>query len=296
MKSAIGTGKTVEKAIEDALAQLKCTQDEVTVRVISEGGLFKKAEVELTRDNYAEAKIEEVKPVAVKPVAEVKPVETKPAPAKSEDKKQEQPKAPAIKVHAESATSTEEKKSAKAAPAVQKTEAKKSEPKKTTGKTGGNNKEAIESFLNGLLYFSQARSVKVEVSEEDAHYKACVSGETLSALIGSGGETMHAIETVLNIISAKNKEQNKRVMLDIGDYRKGKAERLQELADNAVKRVRESGQQFRMKPMNNRERRIVHAHLQTCKDIKTFSRGEEPNRCVIVALASEGKTQKEFVD
>lgn len=48
MKSVTVSGKTIEKAIEEGLKLLNTTFENVDINVISEGGLFKKATVELT--------------------------------------------------------------------------------------------------------------------------------------------------------------------------------------------------------------------------------------------------------
>ena len=61
MLSVEATGKNIEQAIENALEELGVTQDQVTIKVISEGGLFKKAKVEVTidKDNTISEKVEE---------------------------------------------------------------------------------------------------------------------------------------------------------------------------------------------------------------------------------------------
>ena len=64
MKTIIAEGKTIEKAIEAGLKELGVSQEEVEIKIISEGGLFKKAKVELIVDKEAEDKVivkEEVK-------------------------------------------------------------------------------------------------------------------------------------------------------------------------------------------------------------------------------------------
>ena len=59
MKSIVSQGKNVQKAIENGLSELGVTQDEVSIKIIDEGGLFRKAKVELTLDKEVEEKLEE---------------------------------------------------------------------------------------------------------------------------------------------------------------------------------------------------------------------------------------------
>ena len=48
MKTIIATGKNVEKAIENGLLECGLTQEEVDIKIIDEGGFFRKAKVELS--------------------------------------------------------------------------------------------------------------------------------------------------------------------------------------------------------------------------------------------------------
>lgn len=58
MFSAEGIGKTIEKAIENALLELKATREDVDIKILSEGGLFKKAKVLVTISEDAREKYE----------------------------------------------------------------------------------------------------------------------------------------------------------------------------------------------------------------------------------------------
>ena len=72
MKTIVSEGKNVEKAIEAGLKELGVSQEEVSIKILSEGGFLKKAKVELIVDKDAEDK------VIVKEEAEEKPAkETK---------------------------------------------------------------------------------------------------------------------------------------------------------------------------------------------------------------------------
>ena len=50
------TATTISKAIEEGLKQLGVSQEEVDIKILSQGGLFKKAKVELTLDKDVEEK------------------------------------------------------------------------------------------------------------------------------------------------------------------------------------------------------------------------------------------------
>ena len=79
MFSAEGIGKTIEKAIENALLELKATREDVDIKILNEGGLFKKAKVLVTISEDARAKYEKRKKFVEdeKQVEEKKPQEQK---------------------------------------------------------------------------------------------------------------------------------------------------------------------------------------------------------------------------
>jgi spoIIIJ-associated protein len=73
------------------------------------------------------------------------------------------------------------------------------------------------------------------------------------------------------------------VLLDVANYRARRIERLRRVAMDLAKTVLDSGQEEFFDPMDAIDRRIVHTLLKTVKGIKTYSRGEELDRHVIIA-------------
>lgn len=254
MNKTIGIGKNIEQAIENGLKELGCTQDEVTIKVISEGGLFKKAQVELVKDNAQEEQeeVEEIK-------EEEKKVEVKEEIKEVKEVKEEKPKK-------EKVTKTE-----------------KSANKAESPKKAGLLKDQLVAFLGEIAKEAKAQNITIDFINEESFYNIKVSGENLSTMIGTGGDTLNSIEILLNIIASKNKEENKRVVLDVGGYKQSKIDKLCEMADRAVQKVLESGENYKFRPMTAKERKIIHSHLQGVEGIKTYSKGEEPHRCLIIA-------------
>ena len=104
-------------------------------------------------------------------------------------------------------------------------------------------------------------------------------------LIGKGGETLRALQHILNVIQKKADEPF--VTIDIADYHKGREERLQAIAVEAADRARATNNQVHLKPMNAYERRQVHMTLADMPDIITTSEGEDPHRTIVVQLRPE---------
>lgn len=290
MQKATGVGKNIEKAIENALEQLGCNQDEVTIKVISEGGLFKKAEVEVTRDEAVEpVKAEEPKLEAKTQVkAEAKPQqksETKKTDIKVASKKTEPHGGVSHSgVNVQKEIKKEEPKIAGKLESDKPNNQSKTEVKVETKKASesAENIEAIKEFLTKLVLFAQKPNTKIDVANEQDAIYVDMTGDSLANFIGTSGSTLFALETIVNVVAQQNGIKSKRIILDIGGYKKGKVQKLYEIADKAAIKVLETGEQYKMRPMPARERRAIHAYLQDKPGIKTVSKGDEPNRFLIV--------------
>lgn len=251
MLQAEGTGRTIEKAIENALLELKAPREDVDIKILSEGGLFKKAKVlvsisEDVRNKY-EKKTE--KKLEVKPE---KKVEEKIEKEIKKEKKQEEKE--------EKKEIKEEKKEEKKS---QKEEKKKVDPIK---------------FLEGL-FKAMGKDVQISVLEDEIYTTYTVDGEGLGDAIGHRGETLQAITTIFKTVVPNGE---KKILLDIAGYREKRAETLASTARRIANKVAKSGRYFKLEPMNPAERRIIHTALQNDDRVTTLSKGSEPKRYVII--------------
>jgi spoIIIJ-associated protein len=136
--------------------------------------------------------------------------------------------------------------------------------------------------LEELVSFFGA-NVNVEADETDDGIELSVAGSPKSSrLIGHRGETLRAIEFLLNQMVKRIDGEAPRVMVDVGGYKKARRETLQELASGVAERVKESGLEEELKPMNPAERRIVHMALRDIDGIDTESRGTDRDRHIVV--------------
>ena len=104
----------------------------------------------------------------------------------------------------------------------------------------------------------------------------------MSIAIGKNGKNMEAIEYIINLIGKRKKLIDRRVIIDIKDYRKKNIEKIRKMAvEMANKAVRE-GRKITLKPMPSYERKIVHHLLSKMENVRTISRDEEPNRRIVI--------------
>ena len=74
-----------------------------------------------------------------------------------------------------------------------------------------------------------------------------------------------------------------RIIIDVEDYRKRRADTLQQLALRLADRVKRSGESVVLEPMTPHERKIIHMSLQEEPRVETYSEGQEPFRRVVIA-------------
>jgi spoIIIJ-associated protein len=124
---------------------------------------------------------------------------------------------------------------------------------------------------------------EVVVEETAEEIAARVEGDELGLLIGRRGQTIDAVQLVCYRVAFRGRGDRKRVSVDAAGYRQRRRETVERQADRAAERALESGKEIELEPMSPTERKIIHDRLKDRSGLETFSEGEEPERCVIVA-------------
>jgi spoIIIJ-associated protein len=118
--------------------------------------------------------------------------------------------------------------------------------------------------------------------ERDAIVVTC-AGPDVGLLIGRHGQTIDAIQYLLNAIGWRTHgEERKEVVVDAAGYRERRRATLEALALRVADRVRDSGEPEDLEPMTAVERKVVHLRLKDVAGVRTMSEGTEPNRYVVV--------------
>ena len=168
------------------------------------------------------------------------------------------------------------------------------EPPKTTEKpkekrifvTNENMEEIEESkkILNTFLTDFFKDNYKYEIKIENYDLLVNIDGENVNHLIGYRGETINALQTLLSSIANKKSSAKIKVFVDVAGYKEKRIKTLEELAEKISKTVIKTGKSITLEPMTAYERKIIHTKLQQNDKVKTFSKGEEPHRRIVVAL------------
>lgn len=111
-----------------------------------------------------------------------------------------------------------------------------------------------------------------------------------SALLGTGGEPLDALQylanTLLNLGTAAGEQQA--FTVEFEGHRQQRHQELADLAERSVQQARESGAEVELEHLNSYERRQMHHLFSAYEDIEAHSRGEEPNRHLVVQLRAAG--------
>ena len=286
-KTIVTTGKTIDLAIEAALAQLALDRDSVSVQVLSQakpgflGIGAQPAKVQVTYE--APDPAPEAPKVALSSASRSTPkakpvVEKKPEAPKAEVKK-EAPKAEKKPEPKKEAPKTEKKpEPKKETPKVE----KKAEPKVYAPAEAGSVEEKIEVFLKGLLEHMGSDAVPHAWMEDSNTYKVEFEGSDLGYLIGRRGDTLDALQHLANYSIGRTVEGHIRINVDAEDYRQKREDSLTRYARKKAQQVLKARRRTTLEPMNAYERHVIHAALQDVDNITTHSIGTDPNRRVVI--------------
>ena len=313
-KTLVTSGKTIDLAIEAALAQLGLDRDSVSVQVLQQaktgflGFGAQPAKVQVTYeapDEVPEAPKVALssasrKPKAAAPApklaepAPVKPEPVKPEPAKPEPAKPvEAPKAE-VKAEEKKPEVRPERPQQPRAPRAPQAPKEPREPreprepkapavpKEYAPAEPGSVEEKIEVFLKGLLEHMDSKAVPHCWKESGNAYQVDLVGDDLGYLIGRRGDTLDAIQHLCNYAVNREVEGHIRVSVDAESYRQKREESLRRYARKKAQQVLKARRRTTLEPMNAYERHVIHAALQDMENITTHSTGVEPNRCVVI--------------
>lgn len=109
-----------------------------------------------------------------------------------------------------------------------------------------------------------------------------IEGDDAGLLIGRRGETLRALQFVVNVIVNKDREDSVRVLLDVEEYRARRQRALSELAERVADKVASTGRSITLESMPPAERRIIHLALADNPRVTTESTGWGTDRRVSI--------------
>ncbi len=258
MESIEISARTVEAAIEEALARLGKKRDEVEVKVLKEGSRG------ILGIGAEEARVL----VTVLPALPTPAVTPSPPP----------PPPPLVPVLALAPVAEEKpvaEEAEEVAPATRQEIAEKAQ-------------DVVTHLLRGMgigakVAVRPPEPQAQEDTEATENITVDVTGDDLGILIGRRGETLASLQFITNLIVNRQVRPQRRIIVDVESYRLRREAALRGLAQRMAERVRYTHQPVTLEAMPPNERRIVHLALKDSPYVTTQSFGEGEARRVVIS-------------
>jgi spoIIIJ-associated protein len=142
-------------------------------------------------------------------------------------------------------------------------------------------REVLERIVEGI-----GARCRIDLHEEEDALVATCTGGNLGLLIGKHGQTIDAVQYLVNaIVSRTFPEERLHVVVDASGYRARREATLASIARRSAERAVQFGDRVELEPMTAVERKVVHVALKDYPGVETTSEGTEPNRFVVVMPA-----------
>lgn len=150
--------------------------------------------------------------------------------------------------------------------------------------------EQGQQWLEQLLDLAKIPTTVTAHQQEDCYWlvidESNLTPEQISVLVGPDGIVIDAIQYLLNTILniGQDSDLQASYTVEIAGYRQRRQEELLLMAEYAAKQVRLTGIEYELISLSSAERRQVHTMLKDCEDLETYSRGQEPDRRLVVKI------------
>ena len=138
-----------------------------------------------------------------------------------------------------------------------------------------------KKYLEDVLSFFGLNTDVYATSEEDVIELSIPSTHLNGFLIGQRGDTLRSLQFLVSNALRNNDYEYHRVNIDVADYKKQRADRLTKTAQEWIAKVKETGEDMDLKPMNAADRRIVHKAASEA-GIATESIGQGRDRHIVL--------------
>ena len=148
----------------------------------------------------------------------------------------------------------------------------------------------MQEFLSGLLERMDIEADIAITAREGGGLDVELSGKDMGAVIGRRGETLDAIQHLVNYALNRGGEKHMHISVDAENYRSKREDSLVHLAEKMAAKALKYKRSMALEPMNSYERHVIHTALQNYEGVTTSSTGVEPNRRVVVSYVKPDKS------
>lgn len=190
------------------------------------------------------------------------------------------------------------------APAVKKEETRQAPPKKeprqiiVTDEEKAYALEFANTLLKNMEIDATAAFDGIETAGEGgtSYPRLVIAGEGAGMLIGHHGETLDAIQYLVNLSALRRggntQKEFVKIVVDIENYRQKREETLRALAGRMAAKAQKYKRNVVLEPMNPYERRIIHSEIQNFENVSTHSVGSDENRKIVITYEGPDKVDR----
>jgi spoIIIJ-associated protein len=135
--------------------------------------------------------------------------------------------------------------------------------------------------------------VDVTVREDAEEVILDCAGEDAGRVIGKKGQTLDALQFLINKIVNRFPDGRRHIVLDSGDYRQRRENGLASMARREAKRAVAQSRIITLEPMSPRDRRVIHLSLAKFPGVSTRSDGQGSERRVRIIPARQQRTERQ---
>ncbi|PIY72179.1 hypothetical protein COY87_02275 [Candidatus Roizmanbacteria bacterium CG_4_10_14_0_8_um_filter_33_9] len=151
--------------------------------------------------------------------------------------------------------------------------------------------ETVKTETEGLLS-KLVETYTCEVSEDGGFFHITIKTEEAPTIIGRHGETIRALQKILEVILYRKVGESVRVLINVNDYREKQKERLEVLTSQYADKVTDTRQAEKISYLSSFERRIIHQYVTSnYPDLISYSVGEGKDRQLVIDLKENGQPE-----
>lgn len=150
----------------------------------------------------------------------------------------------------------------------------------------------IQKYIHDICQHSglDAENVQIELNDDDAYLKVevTVPAEDSGLFIGFRGETLSSLQRLVRVLF-QDEYPEKKIIVNVNNYREQRTEKLQEMATNIAERVLESGRPYVFAYLPPHERYVIHSLIsedEAFQELESISEGEGAQRRLVIRLKS----------
>ncbi len=142
--------------------------------------------------------------------------------------------------------------------------------------------EFAQKYISNIIHEGLGLDVSLKAFYRNGLIKILIETDHNSLLIGRNGQTLQALNELVKLAISSKFKRKFRILLDIGDYKDKKYNRVIAVAKRAASQVLKTHLDIKLEAMTPDERKKVHTALASWKNIKTESVGDGKDRAIVV--------------